>query len=159
MICKTSCFIFAAFFIGTIVMKLTIYNRPIYKKLLATLDAEQIEKYENIIKMRSMKSLQGYVLGIILSLVVLLYNYYVPSRTSRLTTTTMVCIAGAITMLTHYFYYMLSPKSDWMLNHLKTPEQNKEWLNVYRTMSWKYHSSLLVGVISAFILGNVFKCS
>lgn len=158
MICKTSCFIFAAFFIGTIVMKLLILQRPIYNNLMATLNADQKDKYEKIIKMRSMKSLQGYLLGITLSLAVLLYNYNQPS-TSRMTTNAMVCVAGAITMLTHYFYYMLSPKGDWMLNHLKTPEQNKEWLNVYRTMSWKYHASLLVGVISALILGRVFKCS
>lgn len=157
MICKTSCFIFIAFLIGTIMMKLMTHKLPIYKDLMATLDDTLQEKYKSIVKMRATLSLQGYGLGLLLSLIVLLYNYMQP-KAKRYSTNTMVCVAGATTFLTHYFYYILSPKSDWMLNHLKSPEQNKAWLKIYRTMSWNYHASLLTGVISAFVLGRVFKC-
>jgi hypothetical protein len=157
MICKTSCAVFIVFLIGTLLMQLMTYRLPIYADLMALLDAEAQETYKNIKKMRVMTSLQGYGLGLFLSLVVLIYNYNQP-KAQRYSTRMMVCVAGATTFLTHYFYYVLSPKSDWMLNHLKTPEQTKEWLKIYKTMSWNYHISLLVGVLSAVALGSVFKC-
>jgi hypothetical protein len=138
-------------------MQLMTYRLPIYADLMALLDPEAQETYKNIKKMRVMTSLQGYGLGLFLSLVVLIYNYNQP-KAQRYSTRMMVCVAGATTFLTHYFYYVLSPKSDWMLNHLKTPEQTKEWLKIYKTMSWNYHISLLVGVLSAVALGSVFKC-
>jgi len=157
MICKTSCAVFIVFLIGTLLMQLMTYRLPIYADLMALLDPEAQETYKNIKKMRVMTSLQGYGLGLFLSLVVLIYNYNQP-KAQRYSTRMMVCVAGATTFLTHYFYYVLSPKSDWMLNHLKTPEQTKEWLKIYKTMSWNYHISLLVGVLSAVALGSVFKC-
>lgn len=158
MICKTSCVVFTVFLIGTLAMQLLTHKLPIYKELVATLEPELREKYKSIIKMRATKSVQGYSLGLLISLVILIYNYN-QSANKRWNTNAMVCVAGATTFLTHYFYYMLSPKRDWMLNHLKTPEQNKAWLKVYRTMSWNYHASLLLGVIAALVLGRVFKCN
>jgi hypothetical protein len=108
--------------------------------------------------MRLSISLQGYGLGLLLSLIFVVWNYRRPSG-KNLSTNTVVCISGTITFLTHYFYYILSPKSDWMLNHLKTREQNKAWLKIYRTMSWNYHISMLFGVLSALVLGRIFKCT
>jgi len=41
------------------------------------------------------------------------------------------------------------PKSDYMLNHLKTQEQNKAWLEVYKEMQQKYIKGFLLGCLSA----------
>lgn len=157
MICKISCAIFVVFLVATLLMNRLTYKLPIQAELTSLLDAELQEKYKNIKKMRIMTSLQGYGLGLLVSLVILIYNYIQP-KSQRYSTRVMVCAAGATTFLTHYFYYILSPKSDWMLNYLKTPEQIKAWLKIYRTMSWNYHISLLMGIISALVLGSVFKC-
>lgn len=157
MICKTSCAVFVAFLVGTILMNIMTHRLPIVDNLMTTLDSDLQAKYKSIAKMRATISLQGYGLGLLLSVAVLGYNYTRP-KSQRYTTNTMVCVAGAVTFLTQYFYYILTPKTDWMLHHLKTPEQNRAWLAVYRTMSWNYHASLLVGVLSALMLGRVFKC-
>ena len=70
----------------------------------------------------------------------------------------MLCVVGAITFITHYFYYILSPKSDWMILHLKENQMN-DWLNVYKTMQYKYHTGFVIGIISVMILSNSFKCN
>ena len=44
------------------------------------------------------------------------------------------------------------PKKDWMLNHLKTPEQNKQWLEVYKQMKFKWHFGFLIGLVGYGIM-------
>jgi hypothetical protein len=51
---------------------------------------------------------------------------------------------------------MIMQKSDFMLNHLKTPEQNKRWLDIYKTMKNRYLLGFILGSIAAIPLGNTF---
>ncbi len=46
------------------------------------------------------------------------------------------------------------PKTDYMLNHLKTPEEIKAWLEVYKTMKYKYLMGIIVGLMAAIPLTN-----
>lgn len=158
MICKTSCAIFIVFLVSSIAMGLMTSKMSSVASFEASLDKPLKEKYGEIVKERRDISLQGYGLGLALSLGVLLYNYTQASRSAKYSTNTMVCVAGAITFVTHYFYYVLSPKQNWMVLHLKTPEQKEQWLQVYKTYQMNYHISLLLGVISSLMLGRVFKC-
>jgi hypothetical protein len=50
---------------------------------------------------------------------------------------------------------MSMPKSDYMLNHLKTPEENRKWLQVYNTMKNRYYLGFLLGILAAIPLANV----
>ena len=45
-----------------------------------------------------------------------------------------------------------------MLNHIKDPEQVKAWLQMYREMSFNYHSGLVLGIIAVGILAFAFRC-
>jgi hypothetical protein len=67
-------------------------------------------------------------------------------------TTSLVCTVVATAFITNYFYYMLSPKSDWMLNHMNNKEEIKAWLLMYREMQFNYHMGLVLGIISAGLL-------
>ena len=40
----------------------------------------------------------------------------------------MACITAAVTFTVNYFYYILSPKSDWMVVHLNTQGQKQACL-------------------------------
>ncbi len=60
----------------------------------------------------------------------------------------------AVTLLTTVMFYSLMPKSDYMLNHLKTEEENKAWLEVYKTMKQRYFVGLVVGALAAVPLAN-----
>ena len=57
----------------------------------------------------------------------------------------------------HYMYYTLSPKSDYMLNHLTTSKQNKAWLEMYKHMKFKYHSGFLFGILTYFFILKYFE--
>jgi hypothetical protein len=72
--------------------------------------------------------------------------------------TGLVCMATATTFLTNYFYYMLSPKSDWMLNHTSNQDQVKAWLQMYREMSFNYHAGLALGIVAVGIFAFAFRC-
>lgn len=158
MICKTSCAIFFVFLVSSIIMGLMTSKLPSIVAFESTLDEPLNKKYKEIVNERRTISFQGYGLGLLISLSVLLYNYTQSTKTSRYSTNSMVCVAGSITFLTHYFYYILSTKQNWMVLHLKTQEQRERWLTVYKTYQMNYHSSLLLGVISSLMLGRVFKC-
>ena len=70
----------------------------------------------------------------------------------------IVCIIGAITLVVNYFYYILSPKSSYMIEHLKDIEQNKAWLKIYRMMQIKYHIGLIFGIIAVMFFAYAFRC-
>ena len=154
MICKVSCLISLVFIISTIYFTLSVDKQDINNKYVNNLTDEQLIKYKKIVNERKIISITGYVLGLCLSITLILLNYFVFKLDIKLTT----CIVGAITFLTHYFYYMLSPKSDWMILHLKE-DQMKDWLYVYKNMQYNYHLSFVVGIIATMILAYSFKCS
>ena len=74
-----------------------------------------------------------------------------------LSTTSMVCLVLATSFITNYFYYILSPKKNWMLNHIETPEQTKPWLEMYRKMQVYYHTGLVLGIIAIGIFAYAFR--
>lgn len=96
------------------------------------------------------------MLGFILSLFIIFYN--LNFKRVRMNNTSLVCTVMATCFLTNYFYYMLSPKSDWMLNHISNSEQVKAWLQMYREMSYNYHAGLVLGIIAVGVLAFAFRC-
>jgi hypothetical protein len=154
MICKISCLISLVFIISTIYFTLSVDKQDINNKYVNNLTDTQLIKYKKIVDERKKISITGYVLGLCLSISLILLNYFVFKLDIKLTT----CIVGAITFLTHYFFYILSPKSDWMILHLKE-DQMKDWLYVYKNMQYNYHLSFVVGIIATMILAYSFKCS
>jgi uncharacterized protein YacL len=143
----------AVFIIGMIFFynrtdKSAIVNQ--YKKKLSV-DLQQ--RYDTISKERMMISYQGYLLGFILSMFIIVYN-----RKVKLSNSSLVCTLIATCFLTNYFYYMLHPKSDWMLNHMGTQEEVNAWLQMYKEMQYNYHAGLVLGIIGSGILAFAFRC-
>ena len=112
--------------------------------------------YDKIAYERQMISYKGYILGFIISLFIIFYNLNVKS--GKLNNTSIVCIVVATSFLTNYFFYMLHPKSKWMLNYLNDKEQVKAWLQMYRTMQFNYHLGLVLGIIGVGVFAFAFRC-
>jgi hypothetical protein len=70
----------------------------------------------------------------------------------------LVCTVMATCFLTNYFYYVLSPKSDWMLNHMKKQEEVNAWLQMYKSMQYNYHMGMALGIIAVAIFASAFRC-
>jgi len=112
--------------------------------------------YEKIGSERMHINYYGYSLGLILSLIIILYNYSL--NKNKLTTTSLVCLVIVVSFFTNYFYYILSPKSTYMLEHINSPEQTKAWLTMYREMQYNYHFGMVIGIIAVGVLAFGFRC-
>ena len=156
MACAISCMISAVFVIGMIYFYNLTDKSEVVKYYKSSLSSDLQKRYEKITNERANISYQGYALGVILSLGIIFYNLKI--KKERLNTTSLVCIVVATAFVTNYFYYMLSPKSDWMLEHLQNKEEIKSWLLMYREMQYNYHMGLVLGIIAVGILAFAFRC-
>jgi len=152
--CSVSCMIAAVFVIGMIYFYNMTGKSEIVKNYKKTLPTDLQKRYEMITNERKMLSYQGYALGVALSVCLIIYN----TQFERMSTSGMVCLVIATAFLTNYFYYVLSPKSDWVLNHTKNQEQVKAWLVMYREMSFNYHAGLALGIVAVGVLAFAFRC-
>ncbi len=156
MICSISCGISVIFIIGMIYMDIMVYNNKTIKNYEQQLSPELRKKYNSIRKERLKIYFQGYILGFILSLFVILYNYMY--KRDKISTGYIVCLVLATSFITNYFYYMLHPKYDWMLDNINDKQEAKTWLNMYKNMQKYYHTGMLFGLIAIGILAFAFKC-
>jgi len=155
--CLLSCGISAIFIIGMIYMNYSIYQSNILVNYQKQLPENLQMKYKNIVNERISIYYFGYILGFILACLIIFYNVQVIK--TKYSTVSLVCSVVAISFLTNYFYYILSPKSDWMLNHVVDPQQTKAWLAMYRGMQVYYHSGLVLGIFAVGFFGFAFRCS
>jgi len=156
--CSISCAIALVFIISMIYM-----NNATQKSQTIQLYQEQLPTnlknlYAKLTNERLRIYYYGYVLGFILSLIIIIYNYQKSKPSHRMTTTAMVCTTITVSFITNYFYYMLSPKSDYMLNHINSPDQTKAWLTMYRHMQYYFHAGLVLGIIAVAFLAFAFRC-
>lgn len=155
MCCTVSCGISLVFVIGMIYFYSSTSNSATVKYYKQKMSRDLQIRYENIARERMMISYYGYGLGIIISLLIIYYNTSV--KHNKLNTSSLVCTVVASSFMVNYFYYMLSPKSDWMLDHITNKEQIKLWLQVYREMQYNYHLGLVLGIIAVGMLGYAFR--
>ena len=156
MACAISCMISTIFVIGMIYFYNLTDKSIIVKHYKALLSSDLQKRYEKITKERTNISHQGYILGVVFSLGIIFYNLKI--KRSKMNSTALVCTVIATAFVTNYFYYMLSPKSDWMLNHMSNQEEVKSWLLMYREMQYNYHMGLVLGMVAVGILAFAFRC-
>jgi macrodomain Ter protein organizer (MatP/YcbG family) len=108
-------------------------------------------RYDNIVRERRNIYFQGLALGMAFAAIALyVFQKRIWTRLSR------VAFFFAVTLATAVVYYMLYPKSDYILNHLKTPEENRAWLDMYKTMQSRYLIGLILGTLVAIPIGYVY---
>ena len=154
--CAISCMISAIFVIGMIYFYYITGKSDIVQKYKSTLSLELKQVYERISQERMKISYQGYALGFVLSLLIIFYN--LKFKTKKINTLSLVCIVISVMFVTNYFYYVLHPKTEWMLTHINTKEQNIAWLTMYKEMQYNYHLGLALGIIGVGILAFAFRC-
>jgi hypothetical protein len=156
MVCYISFFISMMFIIGMIYFNIQSYSNDTVQQYKNQLPDDLKILYEKITQERMMISIQGYVIGFALSLFIIIYNYNF--NKVKLSPFSMICIVLAASFVTNYFYYILSPKTDWMLNNITDPDQVKAWLIMYNSMKTYYHTGLLFGLIAVIALAMAFRC-
>jgi hypothetical protein len=153
MVCMSSCVVATVFIVAMIFTMYGSDKTQTVQNFAKLLTPQQNEIYRKIADERRRIYLVGFGLGLLLSFIFLLWNYSRPRHLNRFST---ICAVGAITFTVNYFYYMLSPKSDWMILHIDGDTQKKAWLNVYKLMQYNYHIGAVLGLIGALFIGNIF---
>ena len=158
MICGWTCFIATMFILANIIFTILMDKHGEVAKYQDSLDEKQMKVYQKIVNERKNIALQGYGLGLGLSVGFLVSRHFMTKRKASFLSSSIssLCLTAAITFIVQYFYYILSPKSDWMLNQLTNEQQKQQWLKVYRAYSWNYHLSMLIGLVGAGLLGYSF---
>ena len=153
--CLVTCGLAVAFLISMIYMYNATNRSQVLVQYEKQLPSNLQQLYKKIRDERQSISYYGYGLGFILSLIAIVYNSVSLKKSS---TISMVCLAVVITFLTHYFYYLLTPKTTYMLEHINSPEQTKAWLTMYKTMQKFYHTGMLLGLVAVGLMALAFRC-
>lgn len=154
--CSITCLIATALIISSIYFHNVTSKNKIVQEYKKQLPSNLQNLYEKISIQRLRLNYYGYTLGLVLSLIIILYNYSL--KRNKLTTTSLVCLTIIVSFLTNYFYYILSPKSTYMLEHINSPEQTKAWSEMYKTMQYNYHFGFIIGFVAIGVLAFAFSC-
>ena len=96
-------------------------------------------------KERSGLAFEGLVLGMIAGAFLVLLS-------GKMRKMSGVCVLAATAFVVQFMYYMLSPKSEWVLRHLHTPAERHGWLRMYREYQKAYYGSILASIVGAELL-------
>ncbi len=152
-VCSKTCLLSAVFIISMIYMHNMSQKSSVVQNYQKQLPKELNELYSKIKDERLTIYYKGYILGFVLSLIVIFLG-----KRNKLTISSIVCTVIVVSFITNYFYYMLSPKTTYMLEHIKDEKQTKAWLEMYRAMQVFYHSGLVLGIIAVAIFAYAFRC-
>ena len=130
--------------LGAAVSTMTV-SKEQHDLLKETLSDELDQVYDSIAIERRNHYLMGLALGLVLAFMTL-RMVKTSNRFHRMTLFTLITLVTAVTV------YSVLPKSDYMLNHLKTEEQIKAWLEVYKTMKHRYMLGFALGSLAAIPL-------
>ena len=154
--CGITCGLSSLFIISMVYMNYSMWDSQIMQKYREQLPESIQNTYREIVNERTKINYFGYLLGFILSIVIIIYNTRIAKN--KMGNLGMVCLVVAVSFTVNYFYYILSPKSKWMLNEVKTEEQTKAWLEMYRHMQVYYHTGFVLGIIGVGLFAYAFRC-
>lgn len=121
-----------------------------------TLNEKQKTIYSRIIKERKNIYYTGFTYGLMASLLFLISSIYIKNGRWRCCHSINACVSVLLLSFISYLYYILSPKTEYMVLHLNTREQREKWLDVYKSMQYNYHVSYVYGIIGAGVLSYLF---
>ena len=146
------CLLGFGFLGGSLYTSLAKENPTKFLALDESLDDKQKGIYRLIKAERLRLYLTGLTLGTLLALAIL---YYYPP--ANLIST--VCLFVTISWGVAISYYLLTPKTTYLIQHLTSPEQINKWLDVYRDMQWRWVAGFLLGVLAYSLLCyGLLKC-
>ena len=152
--CTVSCILAGAFIAASIFVCFRVDKKMLSNPLMKLLNRENQTRYMRLTNERRTIYLKGFALGFVVSVISLvLLN---KNKMFKLTKLTNICFILSISFSINYFFYILHPKSDYMVNHLQTQEERSTWLKIYRTMQFNYHLGFVLGLIGMIFVGNSF---
>ena len=147
MSCVSYCLLGAALLGSSILTMMTSKTSGVFSKFNNLLDDNQRQVYKSIVQERATIYVQSLILGLVLAILVV-FNLKQLGQTPR------VCLFILIALGTNYLMYSLYPKSTYMLEHLRSTEQNKAWLAIYKEMKLRCKIGLILGALGYLVLSR-----
>ena len=142
--------VIAAALLGSMIWSLiNCNNKDQINQYLSNLNKDQQEIYQNIVKERMNIYVTGFVLGLIVGIIYL--------QITNSMKTNVYCIFVAIVLGITYINYTVMPKSTYMLDHIETAQQAKDWLELYKHMKRSCHTGMILGVVSLPFVCYIFN--
>lgn len=138
--------------IFTSILSSPYFTKKVDNNLRKSLDNNQTKEYQKIVAERLRLYFHGIVIGLIMGLIVigvLRYMYHNKLMNS-------ICWGVVTLFIVLHLYYILSPKSKYMVTILNTQKQRDEWIKVYRTMQYRHYSSFAGALLITLILLAIF---
>lgn len=140
--CGIVCLLASVLTVSAFACTLPMNTRAI-EDLRVLLNKKQIAILDEISAERARLSFEGLLLGLIAAMpLVLLFQAW--------------CSAAVVLFVTQGTYYHISPKKNWMLNHLETKEQVDQWLVVYKKMQYSGVATSLGAAIIYLVISLTF---
>lgn len=144
-----------AFLAATVV---TAFGKP-KNNLVSSFSDRERRVYEHIIKERRTIYFKGLFLGLIVAYMAV--NGIFPTKpsigssspgTKRASKGTRVFTGLAIAFTVQYFFYMLHPKSTYMIQHFDSHHERVEWMKIKRHMQVQWHGAFILGLIASYFV-------
>lgn len=154
--CGITCFISAIILVSMFFMTIFTSNDSFVKNYKKQLSPKIRKIYDKIVKERTQIYFTGYFIGILVSVLAIFFLILIFKKISIVS---LVCTAVLITFVVNHLYYIMSPKSDWMIKHIESEEDKIAWLKMYKTMQYNYHLSFALGIIAVGVFAFSFRAS
>jgi hypothetical protein len=145
----------AIILVAMVIMSFMVYSDPEIVSYRNRLPDDIKTSYDEIVAERSRIYYTGYMVGFALSIAFIVFNARVLKK--PIPATGMVCVAVVISTLFSYFYYILSPKTKFMISLLKTDEMREDWFKLYKSMQYYYHASYALGAVAVGVFAYAFR--
>jgi len=153
--CTTTCFIALVIIVAMIAMTIMVSNDEFIRSYRETMPDDIKKVYDNIVYERQTIFFTGYTIGFVIAVFFIVFSINVLKQ--KMPVSAMVCLAIVISTVVNYFYYILSPKTNYMIEHLKTEQQRQNWLKMYRSMQYYYHFSFVLGAVAVGVFAYAFR--
>ena len=153
--CTATCFFALVIVVAMIIMSLMVSNDSFIKNYRDKLPVDIQNEYDRIVAERQQIHFTGYLIGFVIALFSIVFSINVLKN--KMPISGMVCFAIVLSTVINYFYYILSPKSNYMIELLKTDQQRQEWLQTYKSMQYYYHFSFVLGAFGVGVFAYAFR--
>jgi len=143
MVCYITCALAFALIAASLYIMLT--KNDIQKSQLL-LETNLGEIYNNIVNERLKIYIIASIIGSIFGIVYLIW------MKNKMSIFPLICTAVLIFFVVQFVIYILYPKSDYILNHIKNENEAKIWINMYNQMMKKFWIGFLIGLVGYVVL-------
>ncbi len=155
--CGITCFFAAVVVVAMVVFTIFSSQDPTIQGFAKDLSPELQEIYKKIVRERRNIFFTGYLIGVVISIGFVIFSMNVYKI--KFSVSWLICSVVAISFIVNHLYYTLSPKTDYLVNHLKNDHDRALWAKMYRQMQVYFHASFLIGLIGVGVFGYAFRHS